>query len=113
MRATIIVLGDLSTVWRCNLERRVSAAQLHRREWAVIEAVYRHPLNRNLAWQDVLRLIGHLGKAELKHDGKWLFEINGFERTFPTPHGAHMEADEVVKLKEFLNEVGFSRALVP
>jgi hypothetical protein len=80
---------------------------LHHRDQAVIDLVLHHPVAHNLAWQEVLRLMGHIGKAVQKHDGKWLFEVNRAERTFPTPHGVHMEPDEVVKLREFLSEAGF------
>lgn len=80
---------------------------LHQRDQAVIELIYHHPVAHNLPWHDVLTLLGHIGRAEQKHDGKWLFEVNGLERTFHAPHGVHMAPDEVVKLRGFLSEVGF------
>ena len=83
------------------------ASPLHHRDQAVIDLIYHHPVAHNLSWHDVLRLVGHIGKAEQKHDGKWLFQVNGLERTFPTPHGDHTEPDEVVKLRDFLSEAGF------
>ena len=82
-------------------------SSLHRRDQIVLDLIYGHPVPHNLLWNDVLRLVGHLGKAEQKHDGKWLFEIDGQQRTFPTPHGDHMEPSEVAKLREFLNAAGF------
>ena len=84
-----------------------TGSPLHHRDQAVIDLIYHHPVAQNLPWRDVLTLIGHIGKGEQKHDGKWLFEINGVERSFHTPHGVHMEPSEVVKLREFLGEVGF------
>jgi hypothetical protein len=84
----------------------VSQSSLHHRDQAVLDQIYRHPVAHNLLWKDVLRLVGHLGKAEQKHDGKWVFEVDGQQRTFLTPHGDHMEAGEVAKLREFLNEAG-------
>lgn len=89
------------------MERNVThASPLHHRDRSVIDLIYHHPVARNLPWRDVLTLIGHIGRAEQKHDGKWLFEINGLQRTFPTPHGVDMEPDEVVKLREYLDEAG-------
>ena len=85
----------------------IRQSSLHHRDQAVLDQIYRHPVAHNLLWKDVVRLMGHLGKAEQKHDGKWLLEIEGLQRTFPTPHGDHMEAGEVVKLREFLSEAGF------
>lgn len=79
---------------------------LPHRDQAVLDQINRHPVAHNLLWKDVLRFVGHLGKAEQKHDGKWLFEVEGLQRTFPTPHGDHVEAGEVAKLREFLNEAG-------
>ena len=79
---------------------------LPHRDQAVLDQISRHPVAHNLLWKDVLRFVGHLGKAEQKHDGKWLFEVQGLQRTFPTPHGDHVEAGEVVKLREFLDEAG-------
>lgn len=83
------------------------SSPLHHRDQAVIELIYHHPIAHNLPWRDVLTLLGHIGRAGQKHDGKWLFEVKGVERSFRTPHGEHMEPDEVVKLREFLREVGF------
>jgi len=85
----------------------IHPSSLHHRDQAVLDQIYHHPVAHNLLWKDVLRLVGHLGKAEQKHDGKWLFEVERLHRTFPTPHGDHMEPGEVAKLREFLNEAGF------
>lgn len=82
-------------------------SSLHHRDQSVLDLIYHHPIAHNLLWHDVLRLVGHLGKAEQKHDGKWVFEVNGLQRTFPRPHDDHMEPGEVAKLREFLNEAGF------
>lgn len=82
------------------------ASPLHHRDRAVIDLIFHHPVAHNLPWHDVLTLIGHIGKTEQKHDGKWLFEVNGLQRTFPTPHGVHVEPDEVVKLRGFLSDAG-------
>ena len=35
---------------------------------------------------------GHIGRAEQKHDGKWLFEVNGVRRTFHTANGVHVDS---------------------
>jgi hypothetical protein len=84
----------------------IRPSSLHHRDQAVLDQIHRHPVAHNLLWKDVLRLVGHLGKAEQKHDSKWLFEVEGLQRTFPSPHGDHMEPGEVAKLREFLNEAG-------
>lgn len=81
---------------------------LHHRDQAVIDLIYHHPVPHNLPWRDVLTLIGHIGKAEQKRDGKWLFEVNGQQRTFHTPHGVHLEVGDVAKLRAFLREAGFT-----
>ena len=80
---------------------------LHHRDQTVLDLIYHHPVAHNLPWHDVLALLGHIGKAEQKHDGKWLFEVNGLQRTFHAPHGVHVEPAEVAKLREFLSEAGF------
>lgn len=77
---------------------------LHPRDQTVLDLIHHHPVAHNLLWNDVLRLMGHLGRVEQKHDGKWVFEVRGLQRTFPTPHGDHMEPGEVAKLREFLGE---------
>ena len=81
-------------------------APLNHHDQAVVDLIYHHPVAHNLPWRDVLRLMGHVGSTVQKHDGKWLFQANGRERTFHTPHGVHMAPDEVVKLREFLGEAG-------
>ena len=83
------------------------AAALDHRDQAVVDLIYHHPVAHNLPWRDVLTLMGHIGTAAQKHDGKWLFAANGLERTFHTPRGEHMDPDEVVKLRKFLDESGF------
>lgn len=80
---------------------------LGHRDQAVLDLIFRHPVPHNLAWQDVLTFVGHIGRAEEKHDGKWLFKIDGLERIFHAPHGPHIEPAELVKLREFLSELGF------
>jgi hypothetical protein len=80
---------------------------LHHRDQAVLDLIYHHPVAHNLLWHDVLRLLGHIGKAEQKHDGKWLFEVSGLQRTFRNPHGDHLDPGEVVQLRDFLSEAGF------
>lgn len=79
---------------------------LHHRDQAVIDLICHHPVAHNLPWRDVLTLMRHAGHVEQKHDGKWLFKVNGIERTFRTPHGDHVEVPEIVKLREFLGEAG-------
>jgi hypothetical protein len=83
-----------------------ATSPLHHRDRAVIDLIYHHPVAHNLPWRDVVTLFGHIGKAVQKHDGKWLLELNGQERTFHTPHGEHVEPGEVVKLRDFLSEAG-------
>lgn len=85
----------------------IRPSPLHEGDRTTIDLIYHHPLAHNLAWHDVLTLLGHIGKAEQKHDGKWLFEVNGLQRTFPSPHGEHVEPDDVSKLRAFLSEAGF------
>jgi hypothetical protein len=54
-----------------------------------------------------LTLVGHIGKTEKKADGQWVFEVNGLQRRFPTPHGVHVQPDDVAKLRAFLSAAGF------
>ena len=84
----------------------IHPSPLHHRDQAVIDLIFHHPVAHNLPWDDVLTLLGHIGKAEQKHDGKWLFEVNGLQRTFHTPHGVHVDPAEVMKLRGFLSEAG-------
>ena len=85
----------------------IRPSALHERDRTIIDLIYHHPVAHNLAWRDVLMLLGHIGKAEERHDGEWLFEVNGPRRTFSTPHGVHVEPDDVAKLRAFLSEAGF------
>jgi hypothetical protein len=85
----------------------IRPSSLHHRDQSVLDQIYRHPVAHNLLWKDVLRLVDHLGKSEQKHDGKWQFEVEGLQRTFPNPHGDHIDPGEVAKLREFLDEAGF------
>jgi len=73
-----------------------------------LDAIFRHPVPRNLSWTDALRLLTHLGSADEKADGKYALKINGKHIVFRKPHSKHLNASEISELRHFLISAGIS-----
>lgn len=70
--------------------------------------VFAHPINMNIHWKDVVRLIESLGgEAEVVHGGREKVRLNGHEFTFHIPHGKTINTrDEVMQIRHFLEQSG-------
>ena len=73
-----------------------------------LDAIFHHPIPHNLSWMDTLRLLAHLGSAEVKADSKYSLTINGHHLVFHKPHGKHLDAREVTELRHYLASAGVS-----
>jgi hypothetical protein len=77
----------------------------HRR---ALDAIFRHPSAHNLEWSDVMGLIGKIGDAHEKANGEFVFEVAGKRLVMRKPHAKDMTSDEVIDLRHFLGQAGFS-----
>jgi len=63
-------------------------------------------LPRNLSWNQVVELMGKLGKVQ-PHEGNEVEFVIGSQRSFfKRPHTHNLQTDEVSRLRRFLHEAG-------
>ena len=79
---------------------------MNRHHLRVLQEIFAHPLPHNLEWNDVVGLIGHLGSALERHDGKYEFQIGTAKWVFTKPHHKDVSVDEILELRRFLTEAG-------
>lgn len=77
-----------------------------KRDLRTLEAIFRHPVARNLAWSDALHLIEGLGAVRQEPNGRLLFAINEHRDVFHQPHAKELTADEIAHLRKFLEAAG-------
>jgi hypothetical protein len=80
--------------------------EIHKREWRTLEAIFRHPVPSNLAWSDALHLVARLGAADQEPNGRLLLTIGEHRDVFHQPHGKDMTAEDIVRLRKFLESAG-------
>jgi hypothetical protein len=77
----------------------------HRR---TLEAIFRHPSAHNLEWSDVVALIGRIGNASEKSNSEFVFEVAGERHVMRKPHTKDLTASEVIEVRHFLMQAGWS-----
>ena len=77
-----------------------------RRDLRTLEAIFRHPVPRNLAWSDAMHLIEGLGAVRHEPNGRLLFAISEHREVFHQPHAKELTAEEIAHLRKFLEGAG-------
>jgi hypothetical protein len=77
----------------------------HRR---TLDAIFRHPTTHNLEWNDVVALIDEIGGAHEKANNEFVFEVAGEHRIVRKPHTKDLTGSEVIEIRHFLTQAGFS-----
>jgi hypothetical protein len=77
-----------------------------RRDSRTLEAIFRHPVPRNLAWSDALHLVEGLGAVHQEPNGRLLFAIDEHRDVFHQPHDKELTAEEIAHLRKFLEGAG-------
>jgi hypothetical protein len=80
----------------------------HRR---TLEAIFRHPAAHNLGWSDVVALIAKIGDVEEKSNNDFVFDVAGKRHVMRKPHTKDLTSSEVIELRHFVMESGFSPEL--
>ena len=62
-----------------------------------LETIFRHPVARNLPWQDALHLIETLGVVTQEHNGHLLLTVGGQREMFHQPHDKELTAEETAR----------------
>jgi len=107
----------------CSLERTAGArrtaeeqlATPHRilhRDRRTLEAIFRHPVPRNLARADAVHLVERLGSARPEPNGRLLLAIGEQRHVFHHSHDKDLTAEEVAQLRKFLEAAGVTPATV-
>jgi len=86
-----------------NLAGRLTGADLR-----TLTRNWQHPLTHNLALRDVAALFAIIGSAETQHNGELRLRAGDEVLTLVRPHGKDLTADEVVKVRHFLDRTGWS-----
>ncbi|MEO9215723.1 MAG: hypothetical protein ABI227_08740 [Rhodanobacter sp.] len=73
-----------------------------------LAALFRHPVPRNLEWSDVLELLETIGEVDHQDNGKSTLRVGDKKTVVHQPHGKDMAEDEVMALRKFLRQAGWS-----
>ncbi len=73
-----------------------------------LQAVFRHPSAHNLEWNDVLALIDKIGDVIHKNNNEFEFRVAGEVHFMRKPHTKDIASADVIKLRKFLADSGFS-----
>ena len=73
-----------------------------------LEALFRHPTASNLEWMDVVELVGKIGSMQERGSGEFDIHVGGKHHVMHKPHTKDLTGSEVVDLRHFLGEAGWS-----
>jgi hypothetical protein len=90
----------------------VTSHRIFNRDRRTLEAIFRHPVPRNLARSDAVHLIERLGTARAEPNGRLLFAIGEHRHAFHQSHDKELTAEEVAQLRKFLEGAGVTPATV-
>jgi hypothetical protein len=82
-----------------------TACTLRDRHRRTLSDVFAHPTAHNLAWADVLALVGQVGTATAEPNGKLCTTVGGRSVSWQ-PEGSQLSETEVLALRKFLQTVG-------
>ena len=80
------------------------SAHLRQKHELLLESLLSGKLPRNLAWSEVLELIGKLGKVETHGGDEVAFVVGSQRAFFKPPHGKDLDDNEVSRLRKFLHD---------
>jgi hypothetical protein len=73
-----------------------------------LEALFAHPLSHNLPWSHVVALINEIGSCVEKSNGEFVLEVAGKRHMMRKPHNKDLTSSEVMDLRHFLMQAGWS-----
>ena len=76
-----------------------------------LESIFRHPSAHNLGWSDVIALIGDIGVVHEKANGEFVFDVAGRRHVMRKPHTKDLTTSEVIEIRHFLVQAGWSPEL--
>ena len=82
----------------------ISSPTLRDRHRRTLSAVFAHPAAHNLAWADVLSLLGQVGVVTEEANGKLRSTVAGHSVSWE-PEGSQLREEDVLALRRFLQSV--------
>ncbi len=81
---------------------------ISRSERRTLVGLFSHPLAHNLAWSDVVALFDKIGTVEQKSNAEFVFHVGTKNHTLRRPHTDHLTTQEVMGLRHFAVQTGWS-----
>jgi hypothetical protein len=81
---------------------------LSRTEHRTLQTLFHHPVAHNLAWSDVVALFERHGSVEQRANSEVVFRIGDATHPMRKPHDKQLTAPEVVALRHFAAQAGWS-----
>lgn len=78
-----------------------------------LESLFRHPTAQNLEWNDVVALIDKIGDVERRSNNEFEFRVSGEVHFIRKPHKKDIVGPDVIKLRKFLTQAGWSGSQQP
>lgn len=75
---------------------------------ATAERLLAHPTGHNIAWHDVVSLIGHVGSIQEEENHRFTVTMGSETETFDKPKGDDLDIQQVVDLRRMLQRVGIT-----
>ena len=72
----------------------------------LLESLVGGKLPRNLSWNSVIDLIGHIGEVQPHGNDEFVFTVGSQRSFFKRPSGHNLAVEEISRLRRFLKEVG-------
>ena len=76
------------------------------------QKLFSHPLCRNIQWHDVCSLLARFGEVHETHRGNWAVTVDGETISFGSTRTRDLTEDQVVRVRNFLRSLGFSKDVV-
>ena len=83
-------------------------AAIHGAQRRTLEAIFRHPAAHNLEWMDVVELVDKIGTMDRTASGEYDLHVGGKHHLMHKPHTKDLTGSEVVDLRHFLQDAGWS-----
>jgi hypothetical protein len=83
------------------------AAHLSNHQRNTLRQIFQHPAGHNIEWRAVLSLLGAVGSAEERHDGKVAVTTGSQTEYFDPPRHKDIDTQAVVNLRRMLTQAGY------
>jgi hypothetical protein len=91
-----------------DLSNAGNRASIHSEQRRTLEAIFRQPTTFNVEWMDVVELVGKIGTMDRTASDKYDLHVGGKHHLMHKPHTKDLTGSEVIDLRHFLQEAGWS-----